>query len=105
MLLLFSSPTFADDKIYEGHYTYGDEVSIFKACGKDKVYWLAASGFVFSDVKVLALASDEPYMPVYLKFRGHEHFEEVDGYQAKYDFQIHVSEVKKFSKKIPVFCK
>ena len=62
-------------------------------------------GFLLSQIKNLALAGDESYTPIYLEFRGHEHFEEVDGYQAEYDFQVHLSEVKSYVADIPVSCK
>jgi hypothetical protein len=104
LLFMFSSYALSHDQIFEGKYTYGNEVSIFQECNGEKVYWLEGSGFLISDVKALALKGDKPYTAIYLKFRGHEHFEEVDGFQADYDYQIHVSEVKEYDAKMPEIC-
>ena len=104
LVLLLPLVVQAHDEIYEGSYTYGNEVSIFSECNSDKVYWLQGSGFLMSEVFQLALNANKPYTAIYLKFRGHEHFEEVDGYQASYDYQVHLSEVKAFSSAIPSNC-
>jgi hypothetical protein len=105
ILLVFSSYTQAHDEIFEGQYTYGNEVSIFKECNSEKVYWLQGSGLLISEVQQLALSAPKSYTPIYLSFRGHEHFEAVDGYQADYEHQLHLSEVKAYSASIPVGCK
>lgn len=102
--LILSPFTQAHDEIYEGKYTYGNEVSVFKECGKEKVYWLEGSGFSISELWSLALAQEKPYTPIYIKFRGHEHFELVDGFQAEYEYQMYLSEVKEFSVTIPQHC-
>jgi len=104
LAVLFVLPAHAHDELLEGYFTYGNEVSTFKACNSDDIYWLSYSGFLMSQVKSLALAQPKPYTSIFLKFRGHEHFEEVDGYQAQYKRQLHLSEVISFNVEIPSNC-
>jgi len=40
-----------------------------------------------------------------MEFRGHYHYEESDGFEAKYDGTIHISEIKKLAREIPSDCK
>lgn len=104
ILILLSFSVHSHDKIYVGQFTYGHEVSVFKECNSDKLYWLQASGFLMQPVQDTALAMDKPYTPIYLTFRGHEIFEQADGFQADYDYQMHLSEVISFSASIPTAC-
>lgn len=104
LLSLVSLFAHAHDKVYRGQYTYGHEVSVFQECGNDKLYWLQGSGFLMQEIEAAALAMPKPYTPIYLEFRGHEHFEEVDGFRAEYEYQMHLSEVQSYSAAIPDEC-
>ena len=95
----------AHDSEFVGQFTFGNEVSIFKACNSEKIYWLEGSGFLMADLETLMLQDPKPYTTFLLKFRGHEHFEEVDGYQADYKYQMHLSEIIEFNKNVPHDCK
>lgn len=102
--LVFTTMLSAHDNTYTGYYIYGNEVSIFKPCNETKEYWLHTSESKLSTIRADILALETPYQPIYLKFKGYEHIESVEGYAMQYDMNIHLSEVIEYRVDIPSHC-
>ncbi|NQY22363.1 MAG: hypothetical protein HRT40_13900 [Campylobacteraceae bacterium] len=92
---------------FEGLYTYGHEVSVFRTCNDKKTYWLNGKDIKTIEDKSLALAflRSKPYQRIYIKFSGSFENREMIGFEDNYDGLIYLDKLKSSDEKIPLFCK
>src|SRR5688572_31225307 len=82
------------DDVFLGRYYWGAEVDSFRPCGQSDSYWVSASSWVQAPlIGLVKTQTEEPYKPVFVKFRGHFLDEVRDGFAAEYDGLIRISEV------------
>jgi hypothetical protein len=106
LLVISLSACSADrEQIYQGTYVWGAEVNTFRQCGFEETFWVSASSFVMRPlVDDYAANTVEPYQAIYIRFRGLELNEVVDGFAKDYDGLVRISEVLELSSTIPGDC-
>ena len=93
------------EKVFKGTYIWGPEVHSFKPCNDKNDYWVSFDWAGVEMHEYYKGAMKDPYTPMYIEFRGQVLNEAVDGFAIDYAGLIRVSEVFKYTFKIPVECK
>ena len=92
---------------FEGLYTYGHEVSVFRICNGKRIYWLNGKDIKTIEDKSLSLSflRSKPYQAIYVKFSGFFENREMIGFEDNYDGLIYLDTLFSYKEKIPLFCK
>ena len=90
----FSNAITINKTAIKGQYIFGHEVSSFKPCHQEKVYWLAGEETVVNqlqnDYQNLSLTT---YQPAFLQAEGHFTHENLDGFALDYDGVFNIDKV------------
>ncbi|CAH0533094.1 hypothetical protein VST7929_00947 [Vibrio stylophorae] len=93
---------------YRGIYTYGQDVSNFRLCNTNQVYWLRgepkAMQSIQSEIAMQSALNDDPYPSIYLHFSGEIDAPPAQGVAADYDGVIHLEALHISLMKAPSNC-
>ncbi|MBF4218638.1 hypothetical protein, partial [Vibrio anguillarum] len=90
LLIIGGCATFVEKKHpYEGYFTYGHEVSAFRACNENTVFWLNGEQDGMRVIQKESLKAmnkkQEPYQSVYVQFIGRPDSRNPIGFEDSYD--------------------
>lgn len=92
-----------------GVYTYGVEVSSFRACGETSEYWAEGAPEIMAILEANAIfVSDQldvPYSPVYVEIEAAFEPDAMDGFAAEYDGVLRIDAVTALSWTVSEDCK
>lgn len=90
---------------YAGTYVYGPEVHSFKPCNQKADFWVSFDWAGIEMHEYYKKSKKEPYQHMYIEFRGQVLNEVVEGFAENSDGLIRISEVTRYSFKVPDTCK
>ncbi|OLQ90109.1 hypothetical protein BIY22_03635 [Vibrio panuliri] len=108
-LLLVSGCSVSNKKQYEGYFTYGSEVSDFRSCGTNEIYWLNGEQKQMEAIEQMSLEKarnvGEPYQQIYVLFSGFAENREPIGFEEQTDGLIYMTELIESSSQSKESCK
>ncbi len=78
-----------DDEVFAGRLSFGFEVSAFKPCGVEEIWWVSGSESLFRQYNEIA---DTEYEEVYARLRGVKSKKGAYGHMGAYQREFTVSE-------------
>lgn len=94
-----------EEQIVSASYVWGAEVNVVSPCGSKDVFWVSATSFVQGPLReYYQTVVKQPYQAIFITFRGHRHFEVIDGFAESFDGLMHISEVKTMQVALPAGC-
>ncbi|MEG3223812.1 hypothetical protein PD716_24745 [Vibrio gigantis] len=107
-LLAVSGCSVSKNQLYEGYFTYGSEVSDFRFCGSNEIFWLNGEQKQMKVIEQASLAKaqrfGEPYQEIYVLFSGFAENREPVGFEEETDGLIYMSELIKSSVQMTESC-
>lgn len=107
-LFVLSGCSSLTEQQYEGYFTYGSEISDFRSCGSNDIFWLNGQ---LAQMKVIEQASlekarkmGEPYQEIYLQFSGFAEDRAPVGFEEDTNGLVYMTDLIKFSALAPDYC-
>jgi len=106
-LLASRPPAFAQtNSSRAGEYVWGAEVSTFRPCGSDSVFWVLASPQLLDKLRTAhGTLTTKPYEPIYVRVRGARSPEKRDGFAEEYNGYFRITAVLETRRERPGECR
>ena len=108
-LFLVSGCSVSNKQQYEGYFTYGSEVSDFRSCGTNEIFWLNGEHKQMEVIEQASLEKaikvGEPYQEIYVLFSGFAENRKPVGFEEETNGLIYMTKLIKSSSQLTESCK